>query len=147
MREQLAKLEPCATLPLRVALGIVMVAHGAQKLFGVFDGPGFMGTAGFLAQLGFVPGPFWAAPLIFAEFGCGLLLLVGLFTRFAAAIIFFDMFVALFKVHLKNGFFLSDGGFEFVFVLALAALSLIFSGGGEMSLDRLFVRRREQSNG
>jgi len=141
MREKLARLEPWTPLPLRVALGIVMVAHGSQKLFGLFDGHGFMATAGFLAKMGFVPGPFWAALVVFAEFGGGLLLLLGLLTRFAAATILIDMLVALFKVHLKSGFFLSNHGIEYVFVLGLIALSLVFSGGGALSLDNLFGRK------
>ena len=123
-----------ATIPLRIALGVIFLAHGSQKLFGWFGGKGLIGTAGFFAgKLGLDPGMFWAFLAGLGEFGGGLLLLLGLFTRFGALLIALVMLVALFKVHW--GAFFIPTGTEYAFSLFCSALALLIAGGGKFSLD------------
>jgi putative oxidoreductase len=124
-------------VPLRLVVGLVFLAHGAQKLFGF----GVAGTAGFLGQLG-VPLPGVAAVgLIALEFLGGLALLAGLFTRPVAALLAIDMLVAMLAVHAKAGFFLPNG-IEFVLTLLGASVTLALLGPGAASLDALLDRRR-----
>ena len=122
---------------IRAALGMVMVAHGAQKLFTF----GYSDVVGGMTQMG-LPAPQIAAALIIAaEFGGGLLVLAGLATRFAAAAFAFSMLVATVQVHLAGGFFL-PAGYEFTLMLALTSLGLAFTGAGRYSLDALIRRGR-----
>src|SRR6266850_1485088 len=124
---------------LRITIGGIFVAHGAQKLFVT----GLSNVAGFLGQLG-VPLPMVSAlALTAAEFLGGLALVVGLLTRWAALPIAFSMIVAAVTVHLKAGFFLPNG-VEYVLALFLASVSLALTGSGAFSVDRLLERRREQ---
>lgn len=124
-------------LVLRVALGVVFVMHGWQKLF-VY---GHDGVTGMLTQLG-VPLPGVNAVLLTAtEFGGGLALLAGAGTRFAAALLTLAMSVAIVKVHLASGFF-APAGVEFPLTLALASLATSFTGAPRYSVDALFGRRR-----
>lgn len=119
-------------LLLRVAVGLVFAVHGAQKLL-LF---GIGGTAGFLGSLG-IPLPEVAAiVVILVELVGGLALLIGLGTRYVAALLAVNMAVALFTVHLPNGFFVDGGGFEFVLVLLAAALFFALHGGGALAVDR-----------
>ena len=123
-----------ATLPLRIALGVIFLAHGGQKLFGWFGGKGFTATAGYFAgKLGMTPGILWAALAGIGEFGGGLLLLFGLFTRLGALFISIVMLVAIFKVHW--GTFFMPAGVEFAFSLFSSAVALLIAGGGKFSLD------------
>lgn len=122
---------------LRLVVGIVFLAHGAQKLF-VF---GMAGVAGFMGQAG-IPFPMLAAIVVTAvEFLGGLALVLGLYTRWVAIPLAFEMLVAILVVHLKAGFFLPDG-YEFPFTLLGAALALALLGSGEASVDRVLERRR-----
>lgn len=123
-------------LILRVVIGAVMAAHGAQKLFGWFGGGGPKGTAAWLESMGFKPGGLHAAVNGLAELGGGLLLIVGLLTPLAAAAVAGVMLVAIATVHLPHGFFNSSGGYEFNLTLIGAALALAFAGPGRWSLDR-----------
>ena len=124
-------------LLIRVALGTIMVAHGAQKLFTY----GYGGVVGAMTQMG-LPAPQVAAALIIAaELGGGLLVLSGLATRFAAAAFAFSMLVATVQVHLAAGFFL-PAGYEFTLMLALTSIGLAFTGAGRYSIDALIARRR-----
>ncbi|MBI2552551.1 DoxX family protein [Candidatus Uhrbacteria bacterium] len=130
-------------LILRVAVGLVFFAHGAQKLLGWFGGPGIAGTAGFLGQLGFAGAGFWAWALALAEFFGGLGLILGLCTGIAAILLGIVMLVALFTVHLKNGFF-APGGIEYVLVLLAAAAALGLAGPGKWALgERLGCDRNK----
>ena len=121
-------------LLLRCAVGAIMMYHGAQKLFGLFGGGGIAGTSAFFGTLG-VPFPEIAAWLAGAgELGGGLLLLVGLFTPLAAAVIAIDMIAAIALVHAAKGFSGPDG-FEFPMLIAASAMALVFTGPGRYSLD------------
>jgi putative oxidoreductase len=122
---------------LRLVVGLTLAAHGAQKLFGWFGGPGLAGTGGFFEKLGFVPGKRSALFAGLAESGGGMALALGLVTPLASAVVLAVMLVATVSVHLKNGFFASKGGYEYSFVLGFAALSLAFTGPGLLSLDHV----------
>jgi putative oxidoreductase len=123
-------------LILRLAVGLTLAAHGAQKLFGWFGGYGIAGTGQFLEQLGFRPGRLHAAQAGIVEVVGGLFLAVGLLTPAAAAALVAVMLVAAVSVHVKGGFFLQGGGYEYTLVLGAAALALAFTGPGAISLDR-----------
>jgi len=125
----LDRLQPLGLLILRLVLGAIMIAHGWQKIAGHMHG-----IMGMLPHLGI---PAWMAYLVVAaEFGGGILVVLGFLTRFAAATIFIDMMVAILKVHLKNGL-TSQGGFEFPLACAAIAFAVIFFGAGPISLDWL----------
>jgi putative oxidoreductase len=127
----LNRLYPLGLLVLRLALGTVMIAHGYQKIFG--------GMAQFMGMLSHMGIPPWMGYLTAAaEFGGGILLVIGFLTRLAALAIFIDMLVAIFKVHLHNGLFGKNGGFEFPMVCAAVAFSLIWSGAGPIAIDWLW---------
>jgi putative oxidoreductase len=119
---------------LRLVLGLTMSAHGAQKLFGWFGGYGLQGTAGFFAdKLGLTPGIFWATLAGSGEFFGGLLLILGLATRFAALNTAVVMLVAILTVH--SGAFFLPAGMEFALSLLAMSVALIVSGGGALSAD------------
>jgi putative oxidoreductase len=124
-----------ALLVLRVVLGVIFVAHGAQKLFGSFGGPGLKGTAGFFEQLGIRPAHPMAVVVGVVEFFGGLLAALGLFTPVAAVGIILVMVGAILTVHLRNGFFNQNGGYEFNLALIGVALALLLAGAGSYSLD------------
>lgn len=122
-------------LLLRIAVGLTLAAHGSQKLFGWFNGPGRAGFAGYLESLGFrrARAYMWAGGL--AEFAGGLLLAVGLLTPLAAAAIIGMMLAATVVVHRANGFFNADGGFEFPMILAVTAATVAITGPGAYAVD------------
>lgn len=127
-------------LILRVPIGVILAAHGSQKLFGWFGGHGLEGTGQFMASVGFEPGYLMALLAGSAEFFGGLALMLGLLTRPAAALAAFTMVMAM-TVHIDNGLFLSNRGYEFALALLAATLSLVFQGGGTASLDKRLSRR------
>jgi putative oxidoreductase len=124
------------TLPLRVGAGVIFVAHGAQKLFGWFGGYGLEGTAGWMTSIGLEPGLLMATMAGSAEFFGGMLLIVGLLVRPAALILSITMIVAIVTVHLQNGLFMSDNGYEFGLALLAVCVGLVFRGAGSLSADR-----------
>ena len=127
-----------ALLLLRAALGLVFVLHGWQKLT-VF---GLTGLSGYLAQTGMPLPTVNAAILITVELAGGLALIAGLGTRIVSALLAFTMAVAVALVHLPNGFFAQNNGYEFPLTLMLVLLSLVMSGAGAYSIDaRLFADR------
>jgi putative oxidoreductase len=124
-------------LGIRVLLGGIMAAHGAQKLFGWFGGSGFAGTGGWLESMGLKPARLYATVNGLAEFGGGTLLALGLLTPLGAAAVAGVMFVAIALVHWGNGFFNTSGGYEFNLLIAASAIALAFTGPGEISIDDL----------
>ena len=122
-------------LLLRFVLGFTLAAHGAQKLFGWFGGHGFEGTSAWLDSIGFKPGRYNAAAVGAAEFGGGLLIVIGLLTPLAAAAIIGVMIAAVATAHWENGFFNGAGGWEFNLLIAATAATLAFAGPGDVSLD------------
>ncbi len=124
-------------LALRLVLGTVFLAHGAQKAFGAFGGPGLARTAGFLGTLGLRPARFWAPVAAWGELAAGALLVLGLLTPLAALLVAATMAVAIAKVHGAKGFFTQNGGYEYNLVLLVAALTLAVTGPGAFALDRL----------
>lgn len=137
----LATTDQSGSLLLRIPLGIIFIAHGAQKLFGAFGGYGLEGTGQWMDSIGLTPG-YWMALLAgSAEFFGGIALLLGLLTRPAAVVLAFTMVVAILTVHIGNGLFMSNNGYEFGLALLAGSLALAFQGGGRGSLDRLIVQR------
>ena len=129
-----------SSLALRVPLGVIFVAHGAQKLFGSFGGYGLEGTAGYMTSLGLEPGVLMAFLAGSAEFFGGLLLLVGLLVRPASAVLAVTMVVAIFTAHFSNGLFMSNDGYEFALALLAGVVALGLSGAGRASIDNRLVR-------
>lgn len=129
-------------LALRIPVGIIFVAHGAQKLFGWFGGYGLDGTGQFFGSVGLNPGYLMALLAGAAEFFGGLALIVGMLVRPAAAALAFAMLIAIFAVHFSKGFFLDKGGYEYALALFAASLSLLFTGAGRFSVDRALAGER-----
>lgn len=127
----LDRLQPLPLLALRLALGVVMVAHGYTKVFG-----GLHHHAQFVASLGM---PAWLGYVsAFAEFLGGILIILGFLTRLAAFAVCVDLAVAIAKVHWKNGLMSNHGGYEFPLALASIAFALIFLGAGPIAVDHIF---------
>ena len=135
MKKILATDVSVAALALRVPVGTIFAAHGAQKLFGWFGGYGLTGTAGWLESIGLAPGLLMALLAGGAEFFGGLALILGLLTRPAAFSLSIAMVVAIFSVHFSNGFFISNNGYEYALALLAGSLSLLASGGGKAAID------------
>lgn len=125
-----------AGLVLRLSAGAIFIAHGAQKLFGSFGGYGLQGTAQWMASIGLEPGYLMALAAGSAEFVGGIALLIGLLTRPAAFMLAITMLVDIIGVHLPNGLFMSNNGYEFALALLGISVALVFNGGGKFSLDR-----------
>jgi putative oxidoreductase len=143
-------MQPYGPVVLRLAAGSVFVAHGAQKLFGVWGGGGLPGTAAFFSQLGLTPAFPLALLVGLVEFAGGLMLIFGAFTLFAALALAIDMAVAVWKVHLINGFFLNwnmvpghGHGYEFNLTLLGALVALMLTGPGALSVDGQRLRAAE----
>tara|TARA_Y100000310_G_scaffold186269_1_gene186415 strand:+ start:66913 stop:67323 length:411 start_codon:yes stop_codon:yes gene_type:complete len=126
----------CGLIFLRIGLGVVFIMHGSQKLFGAFGGGGISGTAQFLDGLGFPIVTFFAWVLALVEFLGGIGILVGVLIRTFSFLIMIDMFLAFLLVHVKNGFFLDNRGYEFVFMLFFAALAIFLMKSKKVSLSK-----------
>ena len=124
-------------LLIRIALGLVFIVHGYSKLFG-----GIGGTSGFLSSLGVPASGFFAVVVAIVEFFGGITVLLGIFTRITGILIFIDMLMAFILFHGRNGFLVSNGGYEFVLVLGLMAAALVLSGAGKISLDKLIFKKK-----
>ncbi len=123
-------------LILRLGIGLILAAHGAQKLFGVWGGPGMAKWAQSVQRLRIRPATPWAwVAARLREFGGGLLLAVGLLSPLGGLAIIGAMLVAVATVHLAKGFWASKGGFEFNLSLIVGAAALAFTGPGPYSLD------------
>ncbi len=125
---------------LRVIVGIAFIAHGSQKLFGAFGGYGLEGTAQYMESLGLTPGYLMALLSGSAEFFGGLGLLLGLLARPAAALVTVLLLVAIFTVHIGNGFFMANNGYEYALALLGGALAVLIEGAGRLSPDRVITR-------
>ena len=121
---------------LRIFVGIIFAAHGSQKLFGWFGGGGLAGTAQWMESIGLAPGTLMAALAGGTEFLGGLALIVGLLARPAALGLTFTLLVAIFSVHIHNGLFMANNGYEFALALLGGTLAVLFEGAGKLSLDR-----------
>jgi putative oxidoreductase len=137
------KLLPWAPLVIRVALGVIFIAHGGQKLFGLCGGVGLQATFDTFASNMGIP-PWITFMAVLAEFFGGLAVLIGLLTRLASVSLGVVMLVAIFEAHLQYGFFMNwslvrgvGHGIEFNIALLGMSLGLILSGPGQLSLDRL----------
>lgn len=126
-----------AILLLRLVLGLTVAAHGAQKLFGALGGGGPRGSAAFFAALGFRAPLLMALTAGLAEFGGGLLLAVGLLTPLAALAIAVVMLNAIAATHWRNGFWNTNGGYEYNALICAVAVALAVTGGARFSLDAL----------
>jgi putative oxidoreductase len=124
-------------LIIRAVIGVTLIGHGTQKLFGWFGGHGLEATGEGFERVGFRPGRMFALVAGTAEAGGGLLLLVGFLTPLAAAVVAGTMLNAALSAHRGNGFFLQNKGWEYTFVLGGVALALAFTGPGADSLDHV----------
>jgi putative oxidoreductase len=127
-----------ALLVLRLVVGLTLVVHGTQKLFGWFSGPGLARLRQGFEKQGFKPAWLWVSFVILGEVGGGLSVALGFLTPLGAAGIFGTMFMATFKSHWKNGFIVSKGGYEYTLVLMAVSIALGLIGPGNYSLDALF---------
>ncbi|MDX1633238.1 MAG: DoxX family protein [Marinobacter sp.] len=130
-----------AALILRVPVGLILAAHGAQKLFGWFGGYGLEGTGQWMASIGLEPGYLMALLAGGAEFFGGLALVVGLLTRPAAIVSALTMLVAIFAVHIDNGLFMANNGYEYALTLFVVSAALAIQGGGRFAVDNLLRAR------
>jgi putative oxidoreductase len=120
---------------IRLVLGLLLVGHGTQKLFGWYGGHGLRGTGGFFESLGFRPGHIMAGIAGLSEAGGGLLLVLGLLTPLGAAMVAGTMLVAAVSVHAPNGLWATNGGYEVPLLYGLVAIGLAFTGAGGWSID------------
>jgi len=126
---------------LRVLVGIIFAAHGSQKLFGLFGGGGLAGTAQYMESLGLHPGTLMALLSGGAEFFGGMALIVGLLVRPAAVVLIATLVVAIFSVHIHNGLFMANNGYEFALALLGGAVAVLLEGAGPASVDRAITHR------
>ncbi len=127
---------------LRIVLGIIFTYHGYGKLFVI---GGLPGTAAFFAQIG-IPLANYAAVLVaLVEFFGGLSLLLGMLTKWAAFLLIIEMLVAFFKVHIKQGFFITPQayGYEFVLLILASLVVIFFSGAGRLSFGKKFFKNKQ----
>ena len=130
------------TLPLRIALGLIFIGHGAQKVFGVWDGPGWAKFTAGGAPMGLSPGWLWLGAAAICELLGGVLVLFGFATRLGAMMIAIVMLVAMFGVHWSGGFFLQNKGIEYTVALLAMAFALLIAGGGRASVDEALMKIR-----
>lgn len=125
---------------LRIFVGIIFAAHGAQKLFGLFGGYGLAGTAQWMESIGLAPGQLMALLAGGTEFFGGLALIIGLLTRPAALGLTFTLLVAIFSVHISNGLFMANNGYEFALALLGGTVAVLLEGAGKLSVDHVIAK-------
>lgn len=130
-----------AALILRVPVGLILAAHGAQKLFAWFGGYGLEGTGQWMTSIGLEPGYWLALMAGSAEFFGGIALALGLLTRPAAVVTAFTMLIAIFSVHINNGLFMANNGYEYALTLLVATAALAIQGAGSFSLDNVLAKK------
>ena len=121
---------------LRIVVGIIFAAHGSQKLFGAFGGYGLAGTAQYMESIGLAPGYLMATLAGGTEFFAGLALIIGLLVRPAALGLTFLSLVAIFSVHISNGLFMANNGYEFALALLGGSIAVLIEGAGKLSAVR-----------
>ena len=121
-------------LILRIVIGLLLIGHGTQKLFGWFGGHGIAGTGGWFDSVGFRPGKAMAVVAGLGEAVGGLLLLLGFLSPLAAAVIMGTLLVAA-TTHVANGLWAANGGYELPLLFVAAAATIAFTGAGSYSLD------------
>ena len=127
----------CVAYPLmRIVVGGFLIPHGMQKLFGMWGGSGIEGVIAGFSKMGLEPAPLLAYLAGGTEFFGGILIVLGLFTRVAAAGATILLLTAAIHVHYANGFFAGKGGYEFALLWAVMAFYVFIKGGGHCSLDR-----------
>lgn len=126
-----------ALLVARILFGLGIAAHGAQKLFGWFSGGGINKTGEFMVMLGWNQGQLFATAAGLGEFGGGVLVALGFLGPIGPAVMILVMLVAIFSVHIRNGFFVGKNGIELPGLYAMGAFLLAFTGPGRYSLDNL----------
>jgi putative oxidoreductase len=124
-----------AVLVLRFGVGLIFAVHGAQKLFGWWNGPGFAGWQAVMTRMGFRPARPFAAISAAAELVGGLALVFGIATPLAAAALVGQSLVIIFAAHWSRGFFNRDNGYEFPLVLLSGTAATLLLGAGEISVD------------
>lgn len=125
---------------LRIVVGVIFAAHGSQKLFGLMGGHGLAGTAQWMESIGLTPGYLMATLAGGTEFFGGLALIIGLLARPAALGLAFLSLVAIFSVHIGNGLFMANNGYEFALALLAGSVAVLIEGAGKMSVDRVIAR-------
>jgi len=130
-----------AAVILRVPVGLILAAHGAQKLFAWFGGYGLEGTGQWMASIGLEPGYWLALMAGSAEFFGGIALALGLLTRPAAIVTAFTMLIAIFSVHINNGLFMANNGYEYALTLLVATAALAVQGAGSFSVDSVIAKK------
>lgn len=126
---------------LRVVLGVIFLYHGYLKLF---VAGGFKGTVAFFTTLG-IPFPLYSALLVsVVEFAGGVFLVLGILTRWTTLVLLFEMIVALFVVHIKNGFLVSKGGYEFVLLIIAGLVVVLNKGAGKLAWGKSFKSKNLQ---
>lgn len=142
-RKLIATRPTWVAVPLRIALGLIFIGHGAGKVFGWFGGPGLAAFSAFPTPYSFMQPPWlWMGAAAVSELVGGLLVLTGLMTRVGAFLISCVMLVAMFGVH-WGAFFLPKG-VEFTVALLAIAIALLITGGGQASMDRLLMDARDR---
>ena len=121
-------------LVLRLGIGIMFAAHGLQKAFGVFGGSGVQEFSKMLGGMGFPAPIMWAYLAAYVELLGGIALVFGIFPRLSSGLLLILIVVAAVKVHMKNGFFMMSGGFEYNFVIASVCIALLVAGAGKFSI-------------
>jgi len=141
LRRILATGSSWATIPLRMGLGVIFIAHGAQKVLGSFGGPGLKAFASFPAPFPFMkPAWLWMGAAAISELLGGAMLLLGLFTRIGAFLIACTMLAAIIGVHWPP-FFADSKRVEYPLALLAGSLALLVYGGGRASIDRMLASR------
>ncbi|MEK9766813.1 MAG: DoxX family protein [Thalassolituus sp.] len=135
-----------SALLLRVPVGLILAAHGSQKLFGWFGGYGLEGTGQWMASIGLEPGFLMALLAGSAEFFGGLALALGLLTRPAALLTAFTMLIAIFSVHIGNGLFMANNGYEYALTLFVVSIALAVQGAGSFSADQIIADKLKQGS-
>jgi putative oxidoreductase len=125
------------TLPIRLGLAAVFIAHGSQKVLGTFNGPGFKAFTAGNTPFGFMrPAWAWLAAAALSELIGGIFIGLGFLTRVGALLVACVMLTAIIGVHLPGGFFASNRGYEYPLSLLAMAVGLLIAGGGQASVDR-----------